>query len=70
MHIDLHDELVISAPAAKAEAVRDALAEVMIDGMQQVLPDMRVEVEAAIMDRWCKDALAKKYHKDPKGAEV
>lgn len=75
LHIDLHDEFLISVPeTSDVELAQKAMAEIMIDGMQCVLPDMRVGVESMIMHRWGKEAEksrpAIKIHKDPIKSEA
>ncbi|OWK37433.1 DNA polymerase [Fimbriiglobus ruber] len=55
----VHDEVLIEVPAsedllAKAEQIRG----LMIDGMRQVVPDIRIAVEYAACDRWYKGAKA------------
>lgn len=53
----IHDEVLIEVAAdsdllGHAERIRD----LMIEGMREVLPDMRVSVEYAACDRWYKNA--------------
>lgn len=48
----VHDELVLTAPQADAEAVRDLVVKVMRSSMEKLLPEVPVEVEAKICTRW------------------
>lgn len=68
LHIDLHDELVLSVPVLYAEACQHRICEIMVEEMQKVLPDMRIEVESTIQRRWSKDPDPAygvyEYHKD------
>jgi DNA polymerase I-like protein with 3'-5' exonuclease and polymerase domains len=55
----VHDEVLIEVPQGEnlsdhAERIR----QLMIDGMRDVVPDMRVEVEFAVARRWYKSARA------------
>lgn len=54
IHIDMHDEFLISAPIACAERAQQEMADCMLDGMLQICKDMRVEVESMILTRWNK----------------
>lgn len=52
----IHDEVLIELPAETnlthhAEIVR----QLMITAMQEVVPDVRVDVQYALSDRWAKD---------------
>lgn len=58
MHIDMHDEILLSTPRQKMYSVEKELAECMIGQMQKVCPDMRIATESMIMRRWGKDAEA------------
>jgi len=55
----IHDEVLIEVPVDSnltnhAENIR----RLMIEGMQEVVPDVLIKVEYAAMDRWHKDAVA------------
>ncbi len=55
----IHDEVLIEVPedsdlGQHAETIR----QIMIDGMRQVVPDVRIEVEYAACRRWYKAAVA------------
>ena len=52
----VHDEFILEAPANRAPEAAERLAEVMIEGMREVVPDVRVSVEAVLCDRWHKGA--------------
>lgn len=55
MHLDMHDELILSAPKDIAEQAQYELCQHMIIGMAKICPDMQISVESGIMDRWYKD---------------
>lgn len=66
MHLDMHDEFILSVRDDIATECRQRICELMVEGMQKVLPDMRVGVEAVLLDRWAKDGDdAIEYHKEP-----
>ena len=48
----VHDELVLTAPAALAEEVRDLVVKTMCQAMGEMLPEVPVEVEAKICKCW------------------
>lgn len=50
----LHDEIIIEAPEAKADAAAKRLAEVMIAEMQEWLPDVPVSATPTLSRRWYK----------------
>lgn len=52
----VHDEFVVEVPAERASDAAERLAEVMVAGMAEVVPDVRVSVEAVLVDRWHKGA--------------
>ena len=52
----IHDELIVSAPRAKAVAAAPRLAEVMTEELQALCPDVRVSADGHIMEHWYKDA--------------
>ncbi len=55
----IHDEVLVEIPTSSAcERMKSALAvrQHMIDGMQEVVPDVKIEVNYAAMTRWYKDA--------------
>lgn len=55
----VHDELLVEVPAtADLTAAAEAIKGLMIAGMKEVLPDIRVQVEYAATDRWDKRAVA------------
>ena len=53
----VHDELVVAVPKNRNLA-REAeqIAQLMRTGMQEVVPDIRIDVEWDLVDRWSKDA--------------
>jgi DNA polymerase-1 len=67
----IHDEYIIEMPNDDRLAERvDIAMTLMLEGMQQILPDVRITVEADAMERWVKDgpfvySTAKSL--DPKG---
>lgn len=54
----LHDELILEVPEAKAHEAVNRQSEVMILGMREVVPDVKVGTEFAIARRWYKGAAA------------
>lgn len=58
MHDFIHDEVLLSIPAAPDAAAHavSVVEELMIDSMQQVLPDVTIRVESALSTRWLKQA--------------
>ena len=48
----VHDEIVIEAPANKAEEAREWLVQCMVDGMAQILREVPVVVETQINQSW------------------
>ncbi len=48
----VHDEIVIEAPANKAEEAKEWLVQCMVDGMAQILREVPVVVDAAIKENW------------------
>jgi hypothetical protein len=55
----IHDEVLIEIPAESnwTEHANQVKA-LMIQGMQEVVPDLRIDVEIAATDRWLKSAEA------------
>lgn len=53
----LHDEFIVEVPV-EADHLQEALKieKIMIEEMQRVIPDVRISVEYALMDRWYKGA--------------
>lgn len=74
LHIDMHDEIVVSIPKEKTVKAEEEMAMIMCSEMQKVLPDMRVAVESMILTRWSKDAEkdspSKEFHIDCKSKTV
>jgi len=54
----IHDEVLLSIPADPdaAASVTEIVEAIMIDSMQNVMPDVRISVESALMTRWRKEA--------------
>jgi hypothetical protein len=53
----IHDEVLIEVPAKSNLAHQaEMIRHLMIEGMKAVVPDIRVDVEYAASDRWCKEA--------------
>lgn len=50
----VHDEFVLECPEAHRSVCKDKMADVMLDGMLAVCPDMRVAVEAMVQHHWGK----------------
>ncbi len=47
-----HDEIVIEAPANKAEEAKEWTVQCMVDGMAQILREVPVVVETQINQSW------------------
>ena len=52
----VHDEFIIETPYAQADAAVRRLSDVMIVGMREVVPDVKVGTEYALARRWYKGA--------------
>jgi len=52
----IHDEIIMEVPEQKAPEAADELAKVMRESMQLFTPDVPINTDVAIMDRWYKDA--------------
>ena len=50
----VHDEFVLLCPREQAEAAAPELSRLMIAGMAQYIPDVRITADCGIMDRWGK----------------
>jgi DNA polymerase I-like protein with 3'-5' exonuclease and polymerase domains len=50
----VHDEIIIETSKDNIENKTKALANIMIEAMKCVMPDIRITCEAAVMDRWAK----------------
>ena len=48
----VHDEYIAEVPTAQAEAARELVIRLMRDAMAQVVPDLPIEVDAAIAASW------------------
>ena len=55
-HAVIHDEFLISIKEGKAQEGRDRMADLMLQGMQQVCPHTMVGCEAMIMNSWGKSS--------------
>jgi len=51
-----HDEIILEIPEEKADAAARRQAEVMVQEMANLCPDVRISAEPALMRRWYKDA--------------
>jgi hypothetical protein len=53
----IHDELLVALPRDALMTERAlAVADLMVQAMQRFMPDVRINVEPALMERWRKDA--------------
>ncbi|MGK5083127.1 DNA polymerase [Bdellovibrionota bacterium FG-1] len=50
----IHDEFVVEVPADQADVQSSGIQDLMIQGMRQVCPDVRITVEMGIFDCWKK----------------
>jgi hypothetical protein len=56
---EIHDQILIEVPVGSdLTAHANKIRQLMIDGMQAVVPDVKVDVSFAVADRWYKDAEA------------
>ncbi len=64
----IHDEIVFEVKGDRMIEVIDDVSQILIDSMQEVLPDVRISVEATVMDYWDKGGgeWEKTYWKNPK----
>jgi DNA polymerase-1 len=51
----IHDEIIIQAPEDKIPEYRARLERCMLDGMAEVVPDVKIAVAAEVMKRWVKE---------------
>jgi hypothetical protein len=70
----IHDEIIVEVRDDEhfEDNVRD-ICDLMIDGMQEILPSVRIQVEASGMKYWSKDgdgSFEKLYWKDPGNKEL
>lgn len=58
LHNFIHDEVILSVPADPAGAAEaiEIVEEIMVDSMQNIMPDVRISVESALSTRWRKEA--------------
>jgi DNA polymerase I-like protein with 3'-5' exonuclease and polymerase domains len=55
----IHDEVLVEVPAdSDLTHHGQHIQQLMVEGMQEVLPDVRVSADYAAMDRWWKSAEA------------
>ena len=54
----VHDEFILEVPVATAHEATMRLSEIMVAGMREVVPDVKVGTEYAIASRWYKGAEA------------
>lgn len=52
----IHDECLAEVEESRAQELANRLAEVMISGMQQLVPDVKIKAAPDLMKRWTKDA--------------
>ena len=52
----IHDEILAEVPREKAHEAACAIAKIMVDSMQVVLPDLTIKAEPCLMERWDKRA--------------
>ncbi len=56
----VHDELVVAVPKdSNLSQEAEQVAHLMRAGMHEVVPDIHIEVEWEVVDRWSKDASVK-----------
>lgn len=52
----IHDEILAEVPIEKAHLAASRLSTVMISEMKKYIPDIKIEAEPALMERWYKEA--------------
>lgn len=52
----VHDEVIAEVPIDNAHEVAERQAQIMVDGMSEVVPDVKITAEPALMRRWEKEA--------------
>lgn len=52
----VHDQIILESPREKASAAGEELQRVMVEQMQNYLPDIPVSASAVLMERWYKKA--------------
>lgn len=55
----IHDQVLVEIPTSDPVTQRDharRVRQIMVEAMKAVVPDLRVEVEVSLADRWSKDA--------------
>lgn len=52
----IHDEILAEVPKEKAHEAACAIARIMVESMQTVLPDVKIKAEPCLMERWDKRA--------------
>ena len=50
--LTVHDEIVVEAPADRAEQAKQWLMDCMIEGMAEVLKEVPVVVDAEVKEAW------------------
>lgn len=50
----IHDQMVVECAPSDAPKVLEEVSKIMIDGMKTVCPDVNIEVEGQIIERFCK----------------
>lgn len=50
----IHDEIVLEVPTDQAELAKEVLQNAMQEGMQQLIPSIRIEIDINICDKWTK----------------
>lgn len=50
----IHDELIVEAPEREAEAIKDIVVRTMIEAMNQLFPQVPIEVDARVCATWAK----------------
>lgn len=48
----VHDELVVEAAETIAESIRDIMVQTMCEAMEEIYPEVPIEVEAHVCDNW------------------
>jgi len=50
----IHDQLVLEVREDKVEEDMPTIQSIMVENMRKVIPDIKIDTEGMVLDRWCK----------------
>ena len=50
----VHDEIICEVPINEVEFKKKQMEKIMVDSMQNIVPDVKIGVESTISERYCK----------------